>query len=200
MDKHAFLEELKGGLSGLPEGDIAECLAFYGEMIEDKMEEGATEAEAVAALGSVEDIVTRVVASTPLARLVGERLKPRRRLTAVEITLLVLGSPLWFSLLAAVLSVLLAVFVTIWSVAVCLWATFVSLGACALGGLLCGALLTVFSNAAAGVALIGCGVALAGVSIFFFHLARLGTWAVAWLCRITLLGIKRFFVRKGDAQ
>lgn len=40
MTKQDFLTRLRKGLSGLPQDDIEERLKFYGEMLEDRMEEG----------------------------------------------------------------------------------------------------------------------------------------------------------------
>ncbi|MBR5538496.1 MAG: hypothetical protein IKU61_01205 [Clostridia bacterium] len=47
MNKQEFLEELRKGLSGLPKEDVRERLNFYGEIIDDRIEEGLTEEEAV---------------------------------------------------------------------------------------------------------------------------------------------------------
>ena len=52
MDKESYLARLREALRGLPEADIAESLAYYTELIEDRMEEGLSEAEAVAGLPS----------------------------------------------------------------------------------------------------------------------------------------------------
>ena len=46
MNKEQFLAELQKGLSGLPQAEIDDRLAFYGEFIDDHMEEGMTEEEA----------------------------------------------------------------------------------------------------------------------------------------------------------
>ena len=200
MNKQAFLEALEKGLAGLPEGDAAECLSFYSEMIEDKIEEGKSEAEALAELGSVEEIVTRVLESTPLTRLVGKRLKPRRALTGLEIALLVLGAPIWLSLLAAAFSVVVSVFAVLWSGVAVLWSVEVSLAACGVGGVLGGAILALFGSPLTGVALVGAGLALAGLSIFFIYPSKWGTLGILRLCRMTLLGIKRLFVKGGSAQ
>ena len=56
MTKKKFLESLGAELSRLPKREIEECLAFYGEMIDDRMEEGLSEAEAVMAVGDVKKI------------------------------------------------------------------------------------------------------------------------------------------------
>lgn len=47
MNKQEFLVKLRKGLSGLPKEDIEERLTFYSEMIDDRMEEGLSEEEAV---------------------------------------------------------------------------------------------------------------------------------------------------------
>lgn len=42
MNKQEFLTELRAKLSGLPTYDVEERLSFYGEMIDDRTEEGVT--------------------------------------------------------------------------------------------------------------------------------------------------------------
>ena len=37
MCKQEFLTKLRSALSGLPQEEIDECLAFYAEMIDDRM-------------------------------------------------------------------------------------------------------------------------------------------------------------------
>ena len=66
MTKQEFLTALSDALRGLPQSDIDERVAFYAEMIDDRMEEGLSEQEAVAAVGSVPDIVLQVVDEYPL--------------------------------------------------------------------------------------------------------------------------------------
>ena len=47
MNKQEFLARLQKGLSGLPGEEIEEHLAFYSEMIDDRMEDGIPEETAV---------------------------------------------------------------------------------------------------------------------------------------------------------
>lgn len=51
MTKHEFLEMLNNLTSHLSEAERGRLLEYYGEIIDDRMEEGLSEAEAVAALG-----------------------------------------------------------------------------------------------------------------------------------------------------
>ena len=127
MNKQEFLDGLRKGLSGLPQDDIEERLTFYGEMLDDRIEEGLSEEEAVAAAGSVNEIVRQTVADIPLAKIAKERIKPKRRLKAWEIVLLALGSPIWLSLGVAAAAVIFALYVTVWSVIASFWSVFASL-------------------------------------------------------------------------
>ena len=51
MNKTEFVLELAQRLSHLPWSEIEERVNYYGEMIDDRMEEGLSEKEAVAAMG-----------------------------------------------------------------------------------------------------------------------------------------------------
>ncbi len=63
------------------------------------MEDGLSESEAIEAVGPVSQIVQQILMETPLPKLVKDKVKPRRSLKVWEIVLLVLGAPLWLSLL-----------------------------------------------------------------------------------------------------
>ena len=54
MTKIKFLIELHNRLSGLPKDDVEERLSFYSEMIEDRIEDGLSEEEAVEAVATEE--------------------------------------------------------------------------------------------------------------------------------------------------
>ena len=175
MTKMQFLMSLHDQLLGLPKEDVEQRLNFYSEMIEDRMEEGMTEAEAVAAIGSPEEIVSQIIADTPLVKIAKERIKPKRRLKSGEIVLLALGSPLWLLLLLAAGAVILAVYASTWSVIFSLWAAFGSLAACALAGVVAGAGFMIGGHSASGIALIGAGLICAGLSILFFLSCKAAT-------------------------
>ena len=66
MNKPEFLEALEKRLSGLPLEDIEKSKEYYSEMIDDRVEEGLSEEEAVEALGDIESIVSEIFSTTPL--------------------------------------------------------------------------------------------------------------------------------------
>ena len=196
MGKQEFLDALRAGLAGLPQEDIEERISFYAEMIDDRMEEGLTEEEAVAQIGSVEEITQQIVAETPLTRLVKERVKPKRRLQVWEIILLVVGSPVWFSLLIALLSVLFSVYVVLWSLILSLWAVELSFALSAVACIPAGIYLIFTGQVPTGLALIGAGVALAGLSIALFFVCRAATHGGMKLTAKIALWIKSLVIKK----
>ena len=200
MTKQDFLASLGKGLSSLPKDDIEERLSFYSEMIDDRIEEGLTEEEAVIAVGSTQDIVAQVVADTPLAKIAKEKLKPKRRLKVWEIVLLVLGSPIWLSLGISAIAVIFSLYIVLWSVIVSLWAVFASLVGCSIGGALACVILTVGGNGASGLAMLAAGFVCAGLAIFMFYGCKAATKGTLILTKKIAIWTKNCFRGKGDAQ
>ena len=199
MNKQEFLSGLRKGLSGLPQDDIEERLTFYGEMLDDRVEEGLSEEEAVSAIGSVEEIVGQTVADIPLAKVVKERIKPKRRLRAWEIVLLALGSPIWLSLGIAAAAVIFALYVSLWSVIVSLWAVFGSLAVCAVGSVPMCVILAAGGSGASGMVTLSAGIVCAGFSILMFFGCRETTKGILILTKKFAIWIKNCFIKKEEA-
>ena len=196
MTKLECIAELRKRLAGLPADDLEERLGFYGEMIDDRIEDGLSEEEAVADIGSVEEIATQIIAETPLAKLAKEKIKKKRRMKAWEIVLLALGSPIWLSLAVAAFAVILSLYAVLWSLVVAVWAVFVAFSACVPGGAVIGGAYACNGNIPMGLAMIGVAVASAGLSIFTFFGCREATRGVFALTKKIAVGIKKCFVGK----
>lgn len=199
MTKHEFITQLRVKLSGLPEREVEERLDFYAEMIDDCIEDGRTEEEAVAQIGSVDEVASQIVADIPLLAIAKKKIKPARRLKTWEIVLLAVGSPVWVPLLIAAPAVAFALYVSLWAVIVSLWAAFGSLVGGAFAGIAGGLALSMGANVPAGLALIGAGVVCAGFSIFVFFGCKVATRGVVVLAGKTVLTIKRLFIKKEGA-
>ena len=200
MTKQAFAAALRNELSGLPREDIDRSIDFYCEMIDDRMEEGLTEEEAVSAIGSVSEVTAQIMSEIPLSKIVKEKIKPKRALQAWQIVLIVLGAPLWLSLLAAAIVVVLAAYVVVWSVAISLWAVETAIAACALAGIVSIPVFAIQGSVWTGVAMLGAGLVCAGIAILLFWGCKEITKGIILLTKKTLLGIKWCFVGKGDAK
>lgn len=172
MDKNTFLLELQKQLKGLPEEDLQRTLEYYREMIEDRMEEGLSEEEAVAELGPVAEIAEPLLPGSP-----------RRKMKPWEIVLLILGFPVWFSLLIAAVAVVIALIAAIYAVDVSFAAVF-------FGGLLCSLLYLFQCNWAGAAFLFGSALTCGGLAI-------LGFWGSNVLMKISFKALKKLF-RKGN--
>lgn len=198
MNKKEFLAALRAGLAGLPEADIQRWLDFYCELIEDRMEEGMTELEAVADVGSVQDLVAQILSETPLPKLVHAKVKPKRPLKAWEIVLLVLGSPVWVPLLFAGVLVILSCYVALWAVIVSLYAIDLSLALCAVASIFSSFLYLPSGDVLPRIFLIGVGLMSAGLSVLlFFAFTKVAAWILR-LSKQAVLAVKFRFVRKED--
>ena len=201
MTKQEFIEALEKELSGLPENDVKERVAFYIEMIDDRIEEGLTEADGVAAIGSVDSTAAQIRAEIDPPSPATMKKKSKRKMKAWEIVLLALGAPLWLPLLIAALAIIFSLYVTIWSVVISLWAVGASLVGCAIGGIFGGINLIIFGNALSGVVLMAVGITSAGLAIFMFFGCRETTRGTVWLTKLPFVIIKkRCAERRGDDE
>ena len=194
MTKYEFVTTLTHRLSHLPREAVEERVNFYIESIEDRIEDGVPEEEAVAAVGSPEEIAAQIMGELPRPAFEVPRKEQKRRPSAVETVLLILGAPIWLSLLIAAFAVVLSVYISLWAVIISLWAIYASFVGCAFGGIVGGAFLA-FTNGASGVFLIGAGLFCAGASVLLFHGCKAATKGTAWLC---VYPVKKL-LRKGGA-
>ena len=174
------------------------------------MEDGLSEEEAVASLESMDTIAERIILdNTPLPTLIKTRVHQEKEQRTPDthkygnrvwiILLLVLGFPLWFSILVTVGVVILACYIVLWSLILVLFSIVLSLG---LSGLLC--LFATFFvlpfNGISALACLGAGLLLAGLTILSWFPAVLGTKGLVFLTgkmgKAIGRSIKSLFIRK----
>ena len=178
MTKSEFLSVFKKKLSALPRKEREERLSFYIEMIDDRMEEGLSEEEAVAAAGDPGKLADQI-----LAEYFPDSKPPRSPGKGLQILLLILGFPLWFPLLIAVFAVVLSLYVTVWAILITFWAVFVSLLASGAALALAAVVLLILGKALPGIAVLGAGLVCAGLSIPAFMGSKAATDGILLLTR-----------------
>ena len=196
MDKLEFLLTLDKRLDVLTDTDRRASLDYYAEMLDDLTESGMTETEAVASLGSPDAIAEEILLNMPLPKLVKGKMKKRRRLTGTEITLLIVGFPIWLPLLISAFAIVFSVYVSLWAVVISLYATDLALAGCALGGLVGAIMMFVGGQPASALLFLGAMLVLAGLSVLLFLGCNVAVKGVCKLGKLTLRGIKACFVRK----
>ena len=196
MTKEEFKTQLRQRLSGLPQGDIEERISFYEESINDRMEEGMPEEEAVAGIGTMDEIVEQIMSEIPLTRLVRDKVKPKRKFKAWEIVLLVLGSPVWLPLLITGIALIFIFYMVFWVLVLAAYVVELSFILSAIAAVAQVVLFLVGGNPAGALYMGGACLILAGLTIFWFFACAGITKGVMKLTGAILTGIKSSFVGK----
>lgn len=198
MKKEQWLKQLGSMLEGVPEEDKKASLDYYSEMIDDRMEDGMTEEQAVASLGDVNAVAAEIKGNSgqtqtiPLTQTMPEvKQKKFRKFTTMEIVLLIVTFPLWISLLAVAFSL----YVTVIAVMISLYTVPFSMIAAGIGAAVAFPFV-VSGQLNIALFILGAGLIMIGLSIFF----------IIWLNRLSKLliklnaklfrAIKSFFVRE----
>lgn len=207
MNKEQFLAAIRARLAGLPPKDLEKPLEYYLEMIEDRIEDGLTEEEAVAAIGPVEDIANQILAEIPLPEPVEMNRKPSKGGKAWKITLLILLSPIWATLLLAagiivlsLLVVVLSLYIAVWSILLALYAADLGLAAGAVFGGVGSVMLLCTGHALQSMLFLGGSLLCGGFAILLFFGTNQLTRCSLWLGKAMARWVRSWFTRKGGAK
>ncbi|MBR2152641.1 MAG: DUF1700 domain-containing protein [Clostridia bacterium] len=199
MNKQEFLEKLKNGLCGLPSQDIDERLSFYSEMIDDRVEEGLTEEDAVAELGNIEEITSQILNDIPLTKIIKDKMKKKIDLPIWVIVLIIIGSPIWASILGSLLSAVISIYISFWVCIISLWAVTIALGASTFALLVCGIITIIKGNVLSGIVMLSVACIASGLSIFFDYGCKWASKGIVLLTKKIGLWIKKLFIKREDA-
>lgn len=131
MTKNEFLRELSKKLSNLKKDEREKSLSYYNEFIDDSIESGLNEEDTIATM-DVASIAKGILGEASVNG------TPKQKRKSFLTVLIILGSPLWLTLLVAfasialalcisVFAVILAVAITIFALYISLWAVIISL-------------------------------------------------------------------------
>lgn len=196
MTKADFLQLLERALAQLPEEERQANLEYYSELLDDMLEEGMTEAEATAKLGSPSQIAQSILQEVPLGKLVSTRMKPKSGWTPLAIVLAVVGSPVWVPLLLAA-ALVLSLFGSIWALGVAAVAVVVGLAVAVVAAPIL-AIRAAVLTLPLGLLLLGGGLVLLGLCVLgglmAVELCKLLWQLTVWLAH----KIKGLFIRKEE--
>ena len=192
MNKVQFLSAVRERTADLSQNEGSRLLEYYAEMIDEAVEEGASEEEAVARLGSWEDICAQIadfrivepITEHPAsgdANQTQETPKPEKKpgkrisLPTWAVVLLILTSPVWgvvvLSLGIAVLAVIASLVVIGGAVVFSLFAVVLCLAAVGIVGIPASFVLLVTSSAAPFLLTIGMSLFCVGCAILGWFLS-----------------------------
>lgn len=188
MNKYEFLTLLRERLSVLPTEDVERSVGYYSEMIDDRIEDGLSEEEAVAALGDINDIVNHILADSAASKCNVPKAKPKRKgfeLKPWMIAAIVLGSPIWLSLLFGLFFAVVGIIISICSIFISLYATVFAFMVGAVG---CVAGAFLFDTVAESLLAVGIAMMLAGGSILLLFMTN-------WLLKCKIKLVKKIYAK-----
>ena len=188
MKKDEFLNELRKKLQGLPKDDIEERVDFYSEMIDDRVEEGKTEEEAIEDLGGTDEVVRRITSETSIGTLVKERIKPKRSLRGFEIALIIIGFPIWFPLLLVLGVLIFVTFILLWVLVIVTYSVELAFIGASVTGIIGG--MASLVSGEPNIAYAAISVLAAGLALLFLYVCYLATKLSIKITKSVLLGIK----------
>ena len=154
MNKQIFLDGLRTAISSLPPEEVNKTLAYYAEIIDDRIEDGMSEQQAIASLEPVQVLAGRILAEygkNPAAQPPAQQQYSGRQKsgasTALIVVLAILLCPIWMPLAAALLGLAIGL--------ICL---------------LCGIIVLISAAVV--------GLAVAGVAILIYAFANPGIWGM----------------------
>lgn len=180
MSKDEFLRSLKRALRDVQRDERDRSLAYYREMILDRMEEGQTEEAVIAAMEPVDVIAAKLRADA------AEQGKLKKKREPWMIVLLVLGFPIWFSLLAAAAVVLIALYLVLWALDIVLFALIIAL-LCLGVTIFMGMALLFTPYSLLGLLLVGCALCAVGLGLLLL-------WPAIQFARVLVKGVQKFFM------
>ena len=193
VKKTEFLQTLAKYLGSMSPAEREKFIAYYDEMLSDRVEDGMTEDDAIESLEPIDVIAQRILSESDTG---APNIPPviiKRRNGIGTTILLILGSPIWLSLVVAFAAVVFSLLVTIWA----LW---LSLLLCAavmsIGGIfgIIQAGVIMFTNIASSVFTLGCAIicfALGGM------LGKVIYQSTSPVIRFSKIMMTRWFRRKG---
>ena len=194
MNKQEFISALSKRLQSFDGYDVDERISFYCEIIDDKIEEGMNEEDAVAQIGTVDEVVEQISCDiSPIKPASGT---PKRKRSALEITLLVIGSPIWGAILISLFAVVLSLWVSLWAAAVVLWAAVLSLCVGSIAVIVAGVVLLTVGEKGTGLLAISTSLICAGLAVFMCYGSLMASKGMAALTKLLGRATKRCFKRR----
>ena len=196
MNKQEFITEIGRRLEGFPPEEIERSKDYFLEMIEDRMEDGMSEEEAIADIGNVDDAVADILKDIPLTKVIKATMKPEGKLRGWQIACLILGSPIWVPLLLVAIILIFVWYIVIWVIVIAFFAIDLALFVAGIAMVIAGLASIAQMEPAIPVFTIGIGLILIGGSVLLFlPLLKLAK-VTCKLGKKTALWIKSWFVRR----
>lgn len=196
MTKQNFLDKLRTKLKALPKKEVEECLSFYSEMIDDRIEEGLSECDAVSAVGDVNKITKEKLGEEISEKLAQGAKKKNDKRDYGKLALIIAGSPLWAPLAIAALTIIFSLYASAWAIIASFWSAFAAFAVSVPAGLILS--MALFFNDLSLAAAISISAALVSFSLAIFSFFGC-LWLTKKLTALSVISakyVKTLFTKK----
>lgn len=160
MTKTTFIDTLRGLLQSLNEDECNKFISYYEEIIEDYKENGLTEEEVIKKIGTPQSIADNILSEQDSINIK----VPSFSSKILNVILLILGFPLWGSLLLALVLLILSAYIIIWCIPFTTGASSIAFFVAALISII-GSPFMMADVLTVGIVQLGLGVSSVGLSI-----------------------------------
>ncbi len=168
-----FLTELKNRIAHLPATEVLRVLSYYSESLEDKLEDGFTEEQAIKSFGSIDEIVKNVEEEVPITLVMKDKVKTKSSGNGVNKVLIaiivVLTFPIWIALLVGAFGIAVGVYAVLWTIPIIIGSVYFSLYPIAICGIFYGFVRMFTLGVPTGLAYLGVGIISVGLAIMLFY-------------------------------
>ena len=202
MLREEYLSNLKEKLAANEIQGIDSMLEFYDEAISDRMEDGMSEEDAVAAMEDADAIVKSALLDKPIAALLVNSARKKHQEAnekgqgALFVVLAIVGFPIWFPLLVAFFAILFSIYIAMWAIVVSIYAVELAFAITAVASFFaCFTFLMGQIPFATAIALLGCALVFAGLAILLWKPVVIITKWMIKIIKEVFRSIKKIFVK-----
>lgn len=193
MNRQEYLEALRKALSDMPYSEVEKSVMYCSEIIDDKIEDGMTEQQAVDSMDDISSAARQIKLDQSMGTLIAARANSAgKKLSTAAI---IVGAPLWAAFAAIVFAAVITMYAVLWAIDIALWAVFAAFAAVgAFGPLIAAYMFTV--DARSGCVILAGSLVSAGLAIFMFILNKFLSRQLIRFTAFIWRKLKTLFVRK----
>ena len=202
MLREEYLSNLKEKLAANKIPGIDSMIEFYDEVISDRMEDGMSEEDAVAAMEDADAIVKSALLDKPIAALMVNSARKKHQEAnekghgALFVVLAIVGFHIWFPLLVAFFAILFSIYIAMWAIVVSIYAVELAFAITAVASFFaCFTFLMGQIPFATAIALLGCALIFAGLAILLWKPVVIITKWMIKIIKEVFRSIKKIFVK-----
>ena len=202
MTRTEFLDELKNLIKDYPAEETEKSIEYYSEMIDDRIEDGMSEEEAVKSLGDVKDIAKEIEIEMPMKTIFKKKVKEKKEenIPVWVILLLIIGFPVWAPLLLGLGITAFSLYIALWSIVLAFWAVDAALFLAVIAGLLAIGITMIKGSMLSAMIYFGITLILIGLALFGLIGCFYASKGLAALFAAIFRSIKKKLISKNEKE